>query len=63
MVIAVIFGLFLLLLALRIPVGFSLGIVSLGFLIYRGEVLLAVTQRMSAAADMRCVTASRTSPR
>ena len=51
MVIALIFGCFFLLLALRIPIGFSLGIVSLGFLIARGEVLLAVSQRMSAAAD------------
>jgi len=51
MVIALIFACFLLLLALRIPVGFALGIVSMAFLIGRGEVLLAVTQRMSAAAD------------
>jgi len=51
MVIAIIFACFFLLLALRIPVGFSLGIVSMGFLVARGEVLLAVSQRMSAAAD------------
>ena len=51
MVIAIVFGCFFLLLALRIPIGFSLGIVSMGFLIARGEVLLAVSQRMSAAAD------------
>jgi tripartite ATP-independent transporter DctM subunit len=45
------FACFFLLLALRVPIAFSLGIVSLGFLIGRGEVLLAVSQRMSAAAD------------
>ena len=45
------FACFFLLLALRVPIAFSLGIISLGFLIGRGEVLLAVSQRMSAAAD------------
>ena len=51
MVILLLFACFFLLLALRVPIAFSLGIVSLGFLIARGEVLLAVSQRMSAAAD------------
>ncbi|MBI4842270.1 MAG: TRAP transporter large permease [candidate division NC10 bacterium] len=51
MLILLLFACFFLLLALRAPISFSLGIVSLGFLIGRGEVLLAVTQRMSAAAD------------
>src|SRR5574341_1145232 len=51
MVILLLFACFLLLLALRVPIAFSLGIVSLGFLVARGEVLLAVSQRMSAAAD------------
>ncbi len=51
MVILLLFACFFLLLALRVPIAFSLGIVSLGFLIGRGEVLLAVSQRMSAAAD------------
>ncbi|OGB97446.1 MAG: ABC transporter permease [candidate division NC10 bacterium RIFCSPLOWO2_12_FULL_66_18] len=51
MLILLLFACFFLLLALRVPIAFSLGIVSLGFLIARGEVLLAVSQRMSAAAD------------
>jgi tripartite ATP-independent transporter DctM subunit len=51
MTILILFACFFLLLALRVPIAFSLGIVSLGFLIARGEVLLAVSQRMSAAAD------------
>ena len=51
MTILILFACFSLLLALRVPIAFSLGIVSLGFLIGRGEVLLAVSQRMSAAAD------------
>lgn len=51
MVILLLFACFFLLLALRVPIAFSLGIVSLAFLIGRGEVLLAVSQRMSAAAD------------
>jgi tripartite ATP-independent transporter DctM subunit len=51
MVILLLFACFFLLLALRVPIAFSLGIISLGFLIARGEVLLAVSQRMSAAAD------------
>jgi len=51
MTILMLFACFFLLLALRVPIAFSLGIVSLGFLIGRGEVLLAVSQRMSAAAD------------
>jgi tripartite ATP-independent transporter DctM subunit len=51
MVILLLFACFFLLLALRVPIAFALGIVSLGFLIGRGEVLLAVSQRMSAAAD------------
>jgi len=51
MVILLLFACFFLLLALRVPIAFSLGIVSLGFLVARGEVLLAVSQRMSAAAD------------
>lgn len=51
MLILLLFAGFFLLLLLRVPVAFSLGIVSLGFLAARGEVLLAVSQRMSAAAD------------
>jgi tripartite ATP-independent transporter DctM subunit len=51
MTILMLFACFFLLLALRVPIAFSLGIVSLGFLIGRGEVLLAVSQRMSAATD------------
>lgn len=51
MTILILFACFFLLLALRVPIAFSLGIVSLGFLMARGEVLLAVSQRMSAAAD------------
>ena len=51
MVILLLFACFFLLLALRVPIAFSLGIVSLGFLIARGEVLLAVSQRMSASVD------------
>ena len=42
---------FFVLLLLRVPIAFALGIVSLGFLTAKGEVLLAVSQRMSAAAD------------
>jgi tripartite ATP-independent transporter DctM subunit len=51
MTILILFAWFFLLLALRVPIAFSLGIVSLGLLMARGEVLLAVSQRMSAAAD------------
>jgi len=50
-VILLLFAGFFLLLLLRVPIAFALGIVSLGFLAARGEVLLAVSQRMSAAAD------------
>ena len=51
MTILFLFACFGLLLMLRIPIAFALGIVSLGFLIGKGEVLLPVAQRMSAAAD------------
>lgn len=51
MVILLVFVCFFLLLLLRVPIAFALGIVSVGFLIARGEVLLAVPQRMTAAVD------------
>jgi tripartite ATP-independent transporter DctM subunit len=51
MTVLLLFACFFLLLALRVPIAYALGIVSLGFLAARGEVLLAVSQRMSAAVD------------
>ncbi|MFB3819510.1 MAG: TRAP transporter large permease [Candidatus Methylomirabilales bacterium] len=51
MTVLLLFAGFFLLLALRVPIAFALGAVSLGFLAARGEVLLAVSQRMSAAVD------------
>jgi C4-dicarboxylate transporter DctM subunit len=51
MAILLLFVCFFLLLLLRVPIAFALGIVSAGFLIARSEVLLAVPQRMSAAVE------------
>jgi tripartite ATP-independent transporter DctM subunit len=51
MTILFLFACFAVLLMLRIPIAFALGIVSLAFLVGKGEVLLPVAQRMSAAAD------------
>jgi len=43
--------LFLLLIVLRVPIAFSLGISSLVFLVSKNEILLPVAQRMTAAGD------------
>jgi tripartite ATP-independent transporter DctM subunit len=47
----VIFILFFLLIALRVPIAFSLGISSLVFLVSKNEILLPIPQRMTAAGD------------
>jgi len=51
MLVLLLFVCFFLLLLLRVPIAFALGIVSAGFLTAHGEVLLVVPQRMSATVD------------